>query len=130
MSAASVAVRERQMRSVHLVGGCLALMVVGCSSTLPPDRVADPRAALRAASEMGAQGNPRASLHLKLAQDQMARADALQKDGKAAEASWMLLRADADAELALVLTKQEKEQIEAQEIQTKIQSLKQKTMAP
>jgi hypothetical protein len=105
-------------------------MVVGCSSTLPPDRVADPRAALRAASEMGAQSNPRASLHLKLAQDQMARADALQKDGKEAEASWMMLRADADAELALVLTKQEKEQIEAQEIQTKIQSLKQKTMAP
>lgn len=97
---------------------------------LPPDRVADPRAALRAASEMGAQSNPRASLHLKLAQDQVARADALQKNGKAAEASWMLLRADADAELALVLTKQEKAQLEAQETQTKIQTLKQKTMAP
>lgn len=99
----------------------------GCSSTLPPDRVAEPRAAIRAATEMGAQNNPQAALHLKLAQDQVTRADALLKDGDKDKAGWALMRADADAELALALAKEEKLKGEVSEAQKRIQDLKQKT---
>lgn len=110
-----------------LSAGLAIAAVTGCSSTLPPDRIAEPRAAIRAATEMGAQNNPQAALHLKLAQDQVARADKLIKDGDKDQAGWALMRADADAELALALAKEEKLKGEVGEAQKRIQDLKQKT---
>lgn len=115
-------------RLVPLFSAALAIAAAaGCSSTLPPDRVAEPRAAIRAATEMGAQNNPQAALHLKLAQDQVNRADKLLKDGEKDQAGWALMRADADAELALALAKEEKLKGEVSEAQKRIQDLKSKT---
>lgn len=115
-------------RIVPLLSAGLAIAAMtGCSSTLPPERIAEPRASIRAATELGAQNNPQAALHLKLAQDQVAQADKLLKDGDKDKAGWMLMRADADAELALAITKDEKLKGEVVEAQKRIQDLKQKT---
>jgi hypothetical protein len=84
-------------------------------------------AAIRAATELGAYENPRAALHLKYAQDQVARADALMKEGDEPEASWVLLRADADAELAVALAKEDRARQEALAIQQQIRELRQRT---
>lgn len=103
---------------------------VGCSpATLPADRVAAPRESIRAAEELGADKVPRAALHLKLARDQIAAADALLRDGDEARASWVLLRAEADAELAVAYAKEDKTRAEAREAQAKIRELQDRTQS-
>lgn len=103
---------------------------VGCSAaTLPADRVAAPRESIRAAEELGADKVPRASLHLKLARDQISVADALLRDGDEARASWVLLRAEADAELAVAYAKEDTTRTEAREAQAKIRELQNRTQS-
>lgn len=110
-----------------LVTGALG---VGCgAASLPADRVAAPRESIRAAEELGADKVPRASLHLKLARDQIATADAFLKDGDEARASWILLRAEADAELAVAYAKEDKTKAEAREAQAKIRELQDRTQS-
>ena len=104
--------------------------LAGCgASALPSSKVAEPREAIRAASEMGADSNPQAQLHLKFAKDQVAKADQLLKDGDKDGATLALMQADADAELALELTKEEKMQGEAKAARAKIQDLQAKTQS-
>jgi len=59
---------------------------------------------IRAAEEAGAAKVPQASLHLQLAKEELELANGLAEKGKKEEASSMLLRAEADAELAVVLS--------------------------
>ncbi|NUP12777.1 MAG: DUF4398 domain-containing protein [Polyangiaceae bacterium] len=106
--------------------GCAAVWS-GCASTLPAERVAAPRAAIRAAEEMGAYNVPRASLHLKLAKDQVAQADALIRDDEQERAAWVLTRADADAELALLLAREQRVLEEAAAVRNQIHELQQRT---
>lgn len=120
------------IRKILCAGTLLGVAAVStaCATPLPAERVAAPRAAMRAAAELGAYDNPRAALHLKYAQDQVARADALLKDGDDDEAAWVLLKADADAELAVTLAKEQKARNEALAVQRQITELKQRTTAP
>jgi hypothetical protein len=94
------------MRSMYSTGSML-LLAVGCATTYPAptQQMADVQSANRSAMELGAQSNPRAQLHLKLAQEQLKQAqDALKyEDNQAAER--LLFRAKADAELAVALTR-------------------------
>jgi hypothetical protein len=53
-------------------------------------------------------------LHLQLAHEQIAQASAAMKDGDNARADALLLRAKADAELAIALTKDQSATTEAQ----------------
>ena len=86
-------------RNVHL-------LVVACGgSSLPPAKVADPSRHYAAAA-VGADQNPQAALHLKMARDQLKQAQGLIEDGKDEEASLVLKRADADAEVALMITRE------------------------
>lgn len=106
----------------------LATAAVGCgASALPVSQMAPPREAISAADELGAEKNPRAALHLKLARDQVAQADKLLKDGDERGAQLALLAANADAQLALELAREEKSRLEAEEAQTKIGELMKKT---
>ncbi len=61
---------------------------------------------MRAAEEMGAAKVPEAALELKLAHDQTEQAKQLLKNGEKDRADLLLLRAQADAELALALAKE------------------------
>ncbi|MFO0750954.1 MAG: DUF4398 domain-containing protein [Myxococcota bacterium] len=88
---------------------CLTLpLAAGCASTsVSPDRVAEPKARIAAAEEAGAEENPTAALHLKLARDQYDHANKLIKNGDEERARRMLDRATVDAELALELARRD-----------------------
>ncbi len=96
------------------VFGCAAVVTavatasVGCASyPAPTEHLANSMASIRAAQEVGAPQVPQAALHLKLAEDQVAQAKELMKDGKNERADYMTLRAYNDAALALALTREE-----------------------
>ena len=96
--------------------GALAVLIgtAGCASNqLPPAKVTDTQASISAADAVGAANNPRAALHLKLAREQLRQGEALLRDGDEKEARLVIDRARMDAELALVLTREEQAQKEA-----------------
>lgn len=68
--------------------------------------MADAQAAERSAMELGAGKVPAAQLSLKLAQDQIAEAEKAMEDEQNERANSLLLRAQADAELALAQTRE------------------------
>jgi len=84
--------------------------VVGCGGSHPPPTqpLADAQAADRSAQELGANAVPAARLHLKLAQEQMLKAKQLMENGDNERAEALLVRAKADAELAVSLAREVK----------------------
>lgn len=113
------------MRHVLLVGGLFLLVatVVGCAGA--PLRTEDSSAAIRAAEEVGAEGVPRAALHLQLAKEALAKATKISESGDKDRAKSMLTRAEADAELAVVLSRGEAEKQEAMKAVARAQQLRQ-----
>lgn len=85
----------------------LTTLVVACGgSSLPPAKAADTQSSISAAAAVGADQNPQAALHLKMARDQLKQAQGLIEDGKDEEARLVLERATADAEVALMITRE------------------------
>jgi len=83
------------------------LLGLGCGgAALPADKLTAAEASMRAAEEVGAKSVPRAELHLKLAQEQVEQARRLADDGDEERASQVLVRARADAELAVALARE------------------------
>lgn len=91
------------------------LLALGCAGTYPPptQQMADVEAANRSATELGAQKNPKAQLHLKLAEEQLQLAKAAVDDDDNKRAESLLMRAKADAELAVALTREDDAMTEA-----------------
>ena len=91
---------------------CLAILLAavcaGCGATAPPPtaRVASTEAAIRGARELGAQSVPTASLHLRLSEEQAKKANEAMASEENARADILLQRAQADAELAIALTRE------------------------
>lgn len=85
-------------------------LLLACGASMPPptQRMADAQSAQRAAQELGAAKQPSAQLHLKLAEEQMAKAKKLMSEGNNEEASSLLIRAKADSELAVALAREQK----------------------
>ena len=85
------------------------LLALGCAGSYPPptQQMADVQAANRSANELGAQNNPKAQLHLKFAEEQLAQAKAAMEENDNKRADGLLTRAKADAELAIALTREE-----------------------
>jgi hypothetical protein len=54
-------------------------------------------------------------LHLRMAQDQLGRAHTLVREGEYEQAEWLLVRSEADAELALALTREAQQKAVADE---------------
>jgi len=92
-----------------------SLLALGCAGYAPPtQQMTDAQAASRAATELGAQKNPKAQLHLKFAAEQIRQAkSAMDDDDDNERATRLLMRANADAELALAFTRQEQAMLEA-----------------
>ena len=96
---------------------CLALMA-SCATTPSSGRTESSGAAIRAAQEVGASKVPQAALHLQLAREQAEHARALVESGNSedrAQAESLLMRAQADAELALALAREDVERSAAQQ---------------
>ena len=100
------------------VASIIALAALGaaCGSSFQPptDRLASSEAAIRSAKELGAQNDPQAALHVKLADEQVATARHLMKDGENRRADLVLQRAKSDAELAVVLTREKAAKTDAE----------------
>ena len=116
-----------------IVSAGLLLGVAGCAggqkvSTGP---LVDTQVSIRAAEEAGAPQVPDAARHLELAKEQTRQARALLDDGKRDEAALYLQRAEADAELAGALARQEPARTEAQRAKEQVQALQgQSTQQP
>ena len=93
-----------------------ALLGVGCvgSYPAPTQPLVDAQAAERSAKELGAADQPAAQLHLKLAEEQIAQAKLSLDAGDNKRAENLLVRARADAELALALAREQGANVEAQ----------------
>ncbi|MBX3202981.1 MAG: DUF4398 domain-containing protein [Labilithrix sp.] len=103
-----------------------ALVLVACGSSLPPpsDRLASAEAAARSARELGADKEPKAALHLKLASEQIDQAKKLMADGDNKRADLILQRANSDAELSVMLAKENTAKAAAEEAQGKVKNIK------
>lgn len=86
-------------------------MVAGCASA--PLRTEASTSGIRAAEEAGAANVPQASLHLQLAKEELESAKRLAARGEKGKADSMLMRAEADAELAVALSHKDAEKSEA-----------------
>jgi hypothetical protein len=122
--------RSRSLRAPLLplltLAALAALAATACGGAPPPnDRLMASVAAERSAKEMGAQGTPQAALHLKLADEEIAQAKTLMKDGDNERAEYVLIRAKADAELSLALAKEASAKADAERVADQIKNLQQ-----
>ena len=104
-----------------------ATSVAACGGGPRPEaQLSQSKASISAAEAVGAQSYPKAALHLKMARDQVATAERLIEDGDNEEADLVLQRAEADAELALALAREDKVRNEARQAMQKVEELKSK----
>ena len=89
-------------------------LALGCAGSHPPptQQMADVQSANRGATELGAQKNPRAELHLKLAEEQLDLARKAVANDDNERATSLLMRAKADAELAVALTREDNAKVQ------------------
>ena len=106
----------------NTVLGCAAACLVACGGGYPEPKEAQvsTAAAVRSASEVGADRDPTATLHLKYAKDESEEATRLIANGDNHRAEMMLARARADAELALMLARAHNEELEAQKSEAEV----------
>ena len=103
-----------------------SMLGVACgSSQVPAKQLADAESGIRAAREVGAQDTPKAALQLKLAQDGVQRAQEQSKDGDSDRATATLEEAKVDAELAVLLAKQEASEARATQAKSRAGSVDQ-----
>jgi hypothetical protein len=99
-----------------------AFVVQGACATTNPSPVPsapslgaeDSAGAIRAAEEVGAVHSPEAALHLQLAKEQFEHARKLTSPSDRPTSTRLLLRARADADLSLALTRENTAKVEAQ----------------
>lgn len=91
---------------IALVG--IAAFAAACAGRIPPptDRLASSEAAIRSAKELGAESDPQAALHVRLADEQVGIARQFMQHDENRRADLVLQRSKADAELAIMLTRE------------------------
>ena len=112
------------IRSLLIVAAFgLAAVFAGCATV--PLRTEASTSGIRAAEEVGALQVPQAALHLQLAKEELAKAEAMAKNGYAEEATSLLRRAEADAELAVMLSREDAEKSKALAALERVRQLRQ-----
>jgi len=96
---------------LFIVAVAATTIIAGCASV--PLRTEASTSGIRAAEEAGAASAPQASLHLQLAREELESAKGLAAKGEKEQADSMLMRAEADAELAVALSHRDAEKSEA-----------------
>ncbi len=113
------------MKRIGKIVLCAAFLIsCGAAPKPPTEELSKAKAVVRAADEVGAKDAPRAALHLKMANDQIASAEELIERKKMKDARHLLMRAEADAELSIALAKAASKEQEAVEALAKVQKLK------
>lgn len=108
-----------------ILSACWVAGLLGCgSAAIPQERLTSAQAAIRGAEVAGAAEDPKASLHLKLAKEQVAKAEALIAEGDNEPAASLIERAHADADLAIVLSQEARGRQEALQVKEQIEEVK------
>jgi len=115
--------------AVLAAGVLLAAVIAGCGSSPALDKEAS-TSAIRAAEEVGATAVPSASLYLQLAKEGLEYAKGLSAKGEKEEAESMLLRAQADAELAVALSRGDADKKEAAQAIERVRQLREDNQLP
>lgn len=90
----------------HALLAVALLGLSGCGGApIPTEQLTAAKASIRGAREAGAKRVPKGRLHLKMALDQVAEAEVLIGKDKGDDAKHLLIRAEADANLAIALAK-------------------------
>jgi hypothetical protein len=116
--------KENRMRHVSKI---VTLSIAGfaiaaaCAST--PLQTDDSTSGIRAAEEVGAAEIPNAALHLQLAKEELESAKGLADRDEKEMAESMLLRAEADAELAVLLSREDAEKTQANLAMERVRTL-------
>lgn len=112
--------------------GIVALSAVfagACASTpIPVDKLSRAQGSVKTAHELNAERDPTAALHLRLAQEQLDRARKAIEDGDNDRASYLLMRAESDADVSVNLARQVAAKTEAQQTREMIQRVKAQMM--
>jgi hypothetical protein len=100
------------------------LLAAACGgSPVPAQQMAKSQAAIRAAGEVGAENEPQAALHLKMAKDREARAEQQSRQGDNQAAKALFEEAQVDAEFALALARKQEAESERDQAQHQLEGL-------
>lgn len=99
----------RSMACAVMVG--FVTIVTGCATT--PLQTEKSTSGIRAAEEVGADKVPQASMHLLLAKEELDAAKAMSTKEQRPQAISMLARSEVDAELAVILSREDTQKAEA-----------------
>lgn len=120
----------RHLNIMSIAGGVLlSAVIAGCGSSPVVNKEAS-TSAIRAAEEVGASKVPSASLYLQLAKEELENAKGLASRGDKEEAESMLERAQADAELAVALSREDADKKEAAQAIERVRQLRQDNQLP
>jgi hypothetical protein len=118
-------VRKLALRMLWV--GLLAALAGACGgAAVPQESLTAAQASVKGAEVGGATQDPKAQLHLKLANEQIEKAKKLIEDGNNEEAARLIDRAQADADLALALAQQGKALRDAKDADEQLGKLKKK----
>jgi len=126
LSVSPTRIRVKEDTMMRFVSTALVTVsVAACGgSSLPPAKAADTQASISAAAAVGADQNPQAALHLKMARDQLKQAQDLINRDKDDQARLVLERANADAEVALIITREAEASANLKKTQADVAALK------
>jgi hypothetical protein len=103
----------------------LAVLLGACGgAAVPQEALSAAKATVSGAEVAGAANDPKAALHLKLAKEQIGKAETLIADGDNEEATAQVERAQADADLSMSLAKEQKAKLEAGATKEQLDRLK------
>jgi len=119
------------MRKAIVGAGLMLLGLAGCvrvQRVVPTEQLVDSEVTIRQAEEAGAAQVPDAAQHLQWARDQASEARRLLEKNKRDQAALYLLRAEADAQLALALAREAPARAEADQLLQQVRQLQQNTV--
>ena len=111
--------RVAMMRAGNMTVAVAAITLAACAHAAGPPqhaKAAFSEASIRTARALGADRVPDAAPRLEAAQDNLARALRLMDQGETEQADGLLVRAEADAELASTLAREAHARTDAEEI--------------
>ncbi len=121
----------KHIKIAILAGSLLTgLFIVGCGSNAVVVDEELTTSSIRAAEEVGASDISSASLYLQLAKEELVKAQTFAENGDKEEAESMLLRASADGELAVALSRSETDKKEAADAIERVNQLRQENNLP
>ena len=115
----------KHIKIAILAGSLLTgLFIAGCGSSSVVVDEESTTSSIRAAEEVGATDISTASLYLQLAKEELVKAQTFAENGEKEKAESMLLRASADGELAVALSRSDTDKKEAADAIERVKQLR------